>query len=98
MHSEPTITYHPSPFFTPSRGADPGMESDQRNRFMRGIAKKPRVTLLLRALNEPPRLKKAGLALKEPRVPEGFGQRIADIDQKIYSKGVAVESERLLYR
>jgi hypothetical protein len=51
---------------------------------------------LMRALNRPPTVIKPELVLKQPCLPDGFQQGIADVNGRIYHGGLAVSRERLL--
>jgi len=98
-HADPIITRHPTaPYFTPQREADAGLQPGQMEALYAAASREEarRDAALLRALNEPPRVAKPKPALKEPRLPEDFAQRIADLDQKIYERGIAVQSDTLV--
>jgi hypothetical protein len=96
MNDQPSITVH-GPFFSP-RGADPGLQPGKMEELYAAASREEskRDAALLAALNEPPRVAKPELTLKHPRVPEGYEQRIADLDADIYERGIAIDRDRLV--
>jgi len=99
---EPIITEHkPSIWITPpfTSAAEVARELNERREAAAVVAHEAaeKEMALMRSLNRTsePTPGAETLELKQPVLPKDFAERVADLDQQIYQRGVAVSRERL---
>jgi hypothetical protein len=89
MAYERSITTHHRPYFSPPVKYD-SLSVDEETVATLSREEAARDMAYLAALN------RETSVLNEPELPENFAQSVADLDQRIYERGVAFDGDKIL--